>query len=418
MKLLKMTLSNKRFTIKSHTTGLKALTFLAIIILFQGVAFANQKQNVAPGYRITGTLKGINSGKLYLRQDVLSNRTYKTIDSANIKNGKFQLNGNVDVPSMMTIAIEPGNWMFTVFVEITAISIKADTAGAQHFDGGYVMGKGAIIKNVIEKGSKNYEDIKAFENAPEQMQLMKEIMKLNAESQKVYGKESESEAKIRAKIDALAKRYQEWQKAAIDSYLKKDSSSVAGVYLYYKYNQIAPQPYEALNAMLNKFTGEAKSSMYFADLDNARTKLAAIQMGAVAPDFTLLKRDSTSFTLSSLRGKYVMIDFWASWCVPCRKAIPHWKSVYARYHDKGFEILGVSNDAEWKRWTTAMDQEQMPWQQVVDEFNIKNMPARVISTYMTASIPFYVLLDKDGKILVTGNDESKIDRQLEEIFGN
>jgi thiol-disulfide isomerase/thioredoxin len=111
-----------------------------------------------------------------------------------------------------------------------------------------------------------------------------------------------------------------------------------------------------------------------------------------------------------------MIDFWASWCVPCRKAIPHWKEVYQQYNNKGFEILSVSDDSQWKNWTKAMDAEKMPWKQVVDEFPIKNMPARVGSLYMTKFIPFYVLLDKEGKILVYSGNEEDIDHKLKEIF--
>lgn len=111
-----------------------------------------------------------------------------------------------------------------------------------------------------------------------------------------------------------------------------------------------------------------------------------------------------------------MIDFWASWCHPCREAIPHWKEVYQKYKDKGFDIVSVSDDAKWSDWKRAMDMEKMPWMQVCDEFPVKNMPAKVGSLYMTHYIPFYVLLDKEGKILVYSGKEADIDRKLKEIF--
>ena len=114
----------------------------------------------------------------------------------------------------------------------------------------------------------------------------------------------------------------------------------------------------------------------------------------------------------------MMIDFWASWCHPCREAIPHWKEVYQKYHDKGFDIVSVSDDSQWSNWKKAMDVEKMPWKQVCDEFPVKNMPARVGSLYMTKYIPFYVLLDKEGKILVYSGKEEDIDNKLKEIFGS
>jgi len=170
--------------------------------------------------------------------------------------------------------------------------------------------------------------------------------------------------------------------------------------------------------MVASFTGDAKDSKYYKSLEGILAKRKAVMPGSTAPDFTLLKRDSSKFTLSSTRGKYMMIDFWASWCHPCRQAIPHWKEVYAKYHNKGFDIVSVSDDDRWSNWFKAMDQEKMPWIQVCDEFPIKNMPAKVGSLYMTTYIPFYVLLDKDGKVLVYSGDENKIDNKLKEIFGS
>jgi len=175
--------------------------------------------------------------------------------------------------------------------------------------------------------------------------------------------------------------------------------------------------YADLDAMLNKFTGEATKSPYYDTLVASRKRLKAIQPGSVAPDFTLLRRDSSKFTLSSFtKAKYTMIDFWASWCHPCRQAIPHWKEVYQKYHARGFDIVSVSDDNKWSNWTKAMDIEKMPWTQVDDRFSKKNMPADVGSLYMTAAIPFYVLLDKEGKILIYTNDEAKIDAKLKEIY--
>ena len=171
-----------------------------------------------------------------------------------------------------------------------------------------------------------------------------------------------------------------------------------------------------LEATIRKFTGDAARSPYYTYLTDNLAKRKAVSPGQVAPDFTLLKRDSTAFKLSTTRGKYVMLDFWASWCHPCRQAIPHWKKVYAQYHPKGLDIVSISDDSRWKDWMKAMDVEKMPWQQVCDEFPEKNMPAKVGSLYMTTFIPFYVLLDKEGRILVYSGNEADIDAKLKEVF--
>ena len=95
-----------------------------------------------------------------------------------------------------------------------------------------------------------------------------------------------------------------------------------------------------------------------------------------------------------------------------------WKQVYQKYKGKGFEMVSVSNNSNWKDWFKAMDQEKMPWIQVCDEFPVKNMPSRVGTLYQAPSLPCYVLLDKSGKILVHTINEKEIDDKLAEIFKN
>jgi thiol-disulfide isomerase/thioredoxin len=395
----------------------KKIICMAVVLLLLQQSFA---QTIQPGkqYLIIGNIKGITTGKVKLIQPNIDNRTDKVIDSGVFKNNIFQLQGTVAVPQMMSIVIEPGNWSFSVFVENAKINLTADTAGAQHYNyAAYGMGKGAIIKKFTETGSKNYDDWMAYQNDPGQKQYAAISAKLN-EKFKATAKDIDAQYKVRDEMDSVKTLLQKWQKTEIDNYVNQNPSSVAGVYMFYNLFLFSSNmPYATLDNMLSKFTGEAKLSVYYQNLATSLAKLKAVQPGSVAPDFTLLQRDSTKFTLSALRGKYTLIDFWASWCHPCRQAIPHWKQVYQKYHDKGFDIISVSDDSKWKDWIGAMEIEKMPWTQVCDEFPVKRMPARVGSLYMTTFIPFYVLLDKERKVLVYTGDETKIDEKLTEIFG-
>jgi thiol-disulfide isomerase/thioredoxin len=113
-----------------------------------------------------------------------------------------------------------------------------------------------------------------------------------------------------------------------------------------------------------------------------------------------------------------MRDFWASWCVPCRKGIPYWKKVYGKYHHQGFDIVSIADDRNSKDWIKALDEEKMPWIQVIDEFPSKGLPARVGELYAVRSMPFFVLLDKKGKVIIASDDENAVTKKLEEIFPN
>lgn len=138
--------------------------------------------------------------------------------------------------------------------------------------------------------------------------------------------------------------------------------------------------------------------------------LGKLSVGAVAPDFTLSTSKGEQIKLSSLRGQYVMIDFWASWCGPCRKENPKVVQVYKEYADKGFQILGVSVDKDAQAWEKAIDKDGLPWLHVLDE------ESSVAEIYNVTGIPFTVLLDQEGKILAKGLRSEGLRQELKKLL--
>jgi peroxiredoxin len=136
-------------------------------------------------------------------------------------------------------------------------------------------------------------------------------------------------------------------------------------------------------------------------------------VGVVAPDFTMNDPDGKPIQLSSLRGKVVMIDFWASWCAPCRQENPNVVKLYNQYHDKGFEILGVSLDRGKDEWIQAIKDDQLTWLHVSDLQFWQNAVAR---QYGVNSIPQTYLLDKEGKIIAKGLRSEQLAAKLGELF--
>ena len=368
-------------------------------------------QKAAEEYVIKGSIKGINEGMVKLVQSIDSNRTSNVVDSVAIIDGKFELKGKVEHPELMALLLVPGNWRMNLFVENGNITVEGDTTGAEHYDyTAYGMDKGASLKNFKVSGSKTQDDLQQYENHPENLKFKATFAQLN------NAKDTDREL-LRSKADSVSEMYKKWQWTYLNDFIAKNPSSVFGPYLFNNYYQFeSAMPFPEVEKVLGKFESDAKTSVYYTSAKTALENKKRVSPGQQAPDFTLLQRDSTKLALSSFKGKYVMIDFWASWCKPCREAIPHWKTVYQKYNSRGFEILGVSNDSNWKEWIRAMDKEQMPWSQVCDEFPLKNMPSRVGTLYQTPSLPTYVLIDRDGKILVHTIDEKDIDKKLEEIF--
>jgi thiol-disulfide isomerase/thioredoxin len=338
------------------------------------------------------------------------------VETAIFNQGKFELKGKLEVPRMMSIAIEPGHWTLQVFVENSKIRIKADTAGAQHYDYSKYKGEvGAVVNNYTVTGSKSHDDYLKFQIDPENLRFKGVFAELNKKYEALKTAEEKEAMKVR--FDSVRLLSNAYQKKWIGNFVSANPTSTAGAFLFSKYYMFdSGMPLTEVEALANKFTGKAARSSYYKSLAANIKMRKALLPGNLAPDFTLRQRDSSMFTLSSTRGNYVMLDFWASWCGPCRQAIPHWKEVYAKYHSKGFTIVSVSDDSRWNDWIRAMDAEKMPWIQVIDEFPVKNMPARIATLYMTHFIPFYVLLDKDGKIILYTDNEEEISQKIKELM--
>jgi peroxiredoxin len=136
--------------------------------------------------------------------------------------------------------------------------------------------------------------------------------------------------------------------------------------------------------------------------------------GFEAPDLVGMTPDSQSYALSKMRGKVVLVDFWASWCGPCRRENPNVVANYNKYKDKGFDILGVSLDREPNAWKKAIKDDGLPWHHISD---LKGWQSSHAALYSVTSIPQTVLIDKEGKILARNVRGEQLGEKLKELLG-
>lgn len=220
---------------------------------------------------------------------------------------------------------------------------------------------------------------------------------------------SKDAAKVKLEFDELnEKRLNE-----IKSFLKSIPASIT---LMNGVGDFASNPdmhLEFLKSTLKKIKQSNKSlankESFVAELES----VLKLSIGELAPDFELSTPVGKKLKLSSLRGQYVMIDFWASWCGPCRGENPNVVRMYKKFHDKGFEILGVSLDKDKARWEAAITKDGLTWPQVSD---LKFWDSKAAKLYGVKGIPFTVLLDKKGKIIAKNLRGAALEAKLEKLF--
>lgn len=171
-----------------------------------------------------------------------------------------------------------------------------------------------------------------------------------------------------------------------------------------------PELYKGLDEGLMKTYPRDKNVKMFHDFVS---KMLAVAIGQAAPEINLQSPDGKEIALSSLRGKIVLIDFWASWCGPCRKEMPNVVRAYKNFKDKGFEIYGVSLDQDKQRWVEAIAADGITWPQVSD---LKQWGSDVVRLYSIQSIPLTILLDREGKIIAKNLRGEALDQKLAEVL--
>jgi peroxiredoxin len=142
-------------------------------------------------------------------------------------------------------------------------------------------------------------------------------------------------------------------------------------------------------------------------------KVKKFMIGELAPDFKLLTPEGKELALSDLKGKIVMIDFWASWCRPCRKENPRAVQIYNRFKNKGFEILSVSLDQQREAWLQAIEADGMPWKHISD---LKGWQCEAAKLYGVSSIPYTMVVDKEGRILAKNLRGEVLERRIAKEF--
>lgn len=349
------------------------------------------------GITIAGNIKG-GKGKIYL--DEFTGKEVITVDSFDLKpDGSFMLKANVQKPTIFQFRNSFNNIINIIAEPQEAITLKTDIA---HFDSAYTI-EGSRQSELLQKIITDFQSFNASLNKIRQ-QAMAADQQPNRDSILLV---------LRPKVDEIFNKRSALVKKFI---LDNDTNLVA----FYALNLINYQQEKSFVLDRLKYYKKAipnniftkQLSDYVLSVDQSLVEEESQQtnwIGKQAPDIQLKDPSGKVVTLSSLKGKVVLLDFWASWCMPCRKANPSNVALYKKLKGKPFEIYAVSLDKDKGKWMKAIADDGLSWIHVSD---LKFWNSEAAKLYNVSAIPATFLIDKTGKIIGQNLAEKDLENQI------
>ena len=351
--------------------------------------------NPRNGYTIRGELTGVDGMKVILAKVTANSDEPVPMNSCVIKKGKFKMKGTVEYPEYCVLYVGE-NGPLPLFVENTVINIAIN------------------LKNMQDSkitGSKETDLLVAYFD--KMIEFDENLKKVNDDyiAFLLSGEtDDEKEKEFMARVEAIRQQPIDYMKQFAAEHPNSMVTALIVDSIFPSY--LLP---EELELYANGFDDVNSQSPW---VQSIKEKVAVAKHLAIGQPFVDIKMpmpDGNEIALSDYAGKgnYVLIDFWASWCTPCRMANPHVVKIYNQYKDKGFEIVGISLDKDKAEWTKAIAADELAWPHMSDLKYWQSEGAKLYSVY---SIPHTVLLDRDGTILAKGLQPDELEEKLAELM--